>query len=100
MSFASITGCLRGFWKAYLWTGALTVLASGAPGEARVIRFDVQSTQPFAGGMTFGGVGSFEELVGVATLAVDPRDPSMLESSTSMPRRRTPTASSNSARPS
>jgi len=75
MKFASSTGCLKGFRKAWLWIGTLALLALGAPGEARVIRFDVQSTQPFAGGMTFGGAGSFEELVGVATLAVDPRDP-------------------------
>jgi alpha/beta hydrolase family protein len=54
-------------------TAALALMAT--PGEARVIRFDVQSTLPFAGGMSFGAAGSFEELVGVATLAVDPRDP-------------------------
>jgi len=75
MKFASSTGCLKCFRKAWPWIGTLALLALGAPGEARVIRFDVQSTQPFAGGMTFGGAGSFEELVGVATLAVDPRDP-------------------------
>jgi len=53
---------------------ALALAAAPLPGEARVIRFDVQSTQPFAGGMSFGPSGSFEEVVGVATLAVDPRD--------------------------
>src|SRR5580693_101650 len=75
MKFATSTGYLNGFRKAWPWIGTLALLALGAPGEARVIRFDVQSTQPFAGGMSFGGAGSFEELVGVATLAVDPRDP-------------------------
>src|SRR5215467_967836 len=61
--------------KACLAIAALTTFALGAPVEARVIRFDVQSTQLFAGGMSFGGAGSFEELTGVATIGVDPRDP-------------------------
>jgi hypothetical protein len=58
-----------------LASAALLALAAATPAEARVIRFDVQSTQPFAGGTTFGASGAFEELTGVATLAVDPRDP-------------------------
>jgi len=75
MKLASRTGCAAGFQiKACLTIAALVTFALGAPGEARVVRFDIQSTQPFAGGMPFGGAGSFEELVGVATIAVDPRD--------------------------
>ena len=49
MKFASSRDCLTGFRKACLSIGALALLASGAPSEARVIRFDVQSTQPFPG---------------------------------------------------
>jgi Alpha/beta hydrolase domain len=75
MKLASSTGCEASFQiKACLTIAALVTFALGAPGEARVVRFDVQSTQPFAGGMSFGGAGSFEELVGVATIGVDPRD--------------------------
>jgi len=70
MKFAYSTGCEAGFqMKACLAIAAVTTFALGAPVEARVVRFDVQSTQPFAGGMSFGGAGSFEELVGVATIA-------------------------------
>lgn len=70
------TDCVTCFRiKACLSVAVLALVALGVPGEARVIRFEVQSTQPFAGGMSFGGAGSFEELVGVATVAVDPRDP-------------------------
>src|SRR5260221_607907 len=61
--------------KTFLSAAIAALALVAAPGEARVIRFEVQSTQPFAGGMSFGAAGSFEELVGVATLAVDPRDP-------------------------
>src|SRR5215471_19513604 len=76
MKFESNTGCVTSFLiTACLSVAALALLGLGMPVEARVIRFDVQSTQPFAGGMSFGGAGSFEELVGVATLAVDPRAP-------------------------
>jgi len=76
MKFASSTGCEAGFqMKACLAIAAVTTFALGAPVEARVVRFDVQSTQPFAGGMSFGGAGSVEELVGVAIIGVDPRDP-------------------------
>jgi hypothetical protein len=76
MKFESSTGCVTSFLiTACLSVAALALLGLGMPVEARVIRFDVQSTQPFAGGMSFGGAGSFEELVGVATLAVDPRAP-------------------------
>ena len=92
-------GCEAAFQtKACLAIAALTTFALGAPVEARVVRFDVQSTQPFAGGMSFGRAGSFEELVGVATIGVDPHDP--LNAGTSMLHQRTPRASSNLAPPS
>ena len=67
MKTAFSTDCVTCFRiKACLSVAMLALMASGVPGEARVIRFDVQSTQPFAGGMSFGGAGAFEELVGVA----------------------------------
>ena len=64
MKLAFGAGGVTGFrMKACVSMATLALMALGAPGEARVIRFNVQSTQPFAGGMSFGDTGSFEELV-------------------------------------
>ena len=52
------------------------VLALGAvPVEARVTRFVVERTTPYADGRTFGDVGAFERLEGTAYFEVDPSDP-------------------------
>ena len=52
------------------------VLALGAvPVEARVTRFVVERTTPYADGRTFGDSGAFERLEGTAYFEVDPSDP-------------------------
>src|SRR5712691_6110464 len=53
------------------------LLAAAAPGasEARVVRFVVEQTRTFAGGMTFGTVGTYQRLDGTAYMEVDPHDP-------------------------
>src|SRR3989442_6184349 len=53
------------------------LLAAAAPGasEARVVRFVVEQTRAFAGGMSFGDVGPYERLDGTAYMEADPRDP-------------------------
>lgn len=43
--------------------------------EARVVRFVVEKTRPFADGKTFGDVGAFERLDGTVYMEVDPHDP-------------------------
>ena len=43
--------------------------------EARVVRLVVEKTQPFAGGKSFGAVGSLERLDGTVYFEVDPKDP-------------------------
>ena len=43
--------------------------------DARVTRFVVEQRQPYAGGAQFGDVGTFERLLGTASLEVDPTDP-------------------------
>src|SRR5262249_3417534 len=43
--------------------------------EARVVRFVVENTRPFAEGMLFGDVGAYERLDGTAYFEVDPLDP-------------------------
>ena len=58
--------------------GLLAVLLWGmAPawGEARVVRFVVEQTQPYADGKSFGDVGSYERLTGTVYIEVDPADP-------------------------
>ena len=61
-------------------TGVTLVLAAGValapePGEAVVERLEVLERSPFAGGMAFGKVGSYERIVGRLHFAVDPGDP-------------------------
>ena len=53
------------------------LLAAAAPGgsEARVVRLVVEQTRTFAGGMTFGTVGTYQRLDGTAYMEVDPHDP-------------------------
>src|SRR5712691_11625152 len=53
------------------------LLAAAAPGasEARVVRFVVEQTRTFAGGMNFGTVGTYQRLDGTAYMEVDPHDP-------------------------
>jgi hypothetical protein len=55
-------------------TIALTLLLS-AGAEARVVRFVVEQTRSFAGGMAFGTTGPYERLDGTAYMEVDPHDP-------------------------
>ena len=43
--------------------------------EARVVRFVVESREPFAGGPPRGQTGAYERLTGAAYIEVDPRDP-------------------------
>jgi Alpha/beta hydrolase domain len=55
--------------------GCLLAIAFARPGEARVVRFVVEQTRSFAGGMSFGDIGPYQRLDGTAYMEVDPRDP-------------------------
>jgi len=55
-------------------TIALTLLLS-AEAEARVVRFVVEQTRSFAGGMAWGTTGAYQRLDGTAYMEVDPHDP-------------------------
>ena len=55
--------------------GALLLTAAPDAGEARVVRFVVEQTRPFAGGAAFGSAGPYVRLEGTAYLEVDPADP-------------------------
>jgi hypothetical protein len=63
------SGCL------VLLLATLTVGGTPAVVDARVVRFVVESRQPFAEGTAWGAVGPYERLVGTAYLEVDPTDP-------------------------
>lgn len=52
---------------------AQALLAPAA--DARVTRFVVESTRPFAAGHVFGDAGTYERLDGTAYMEVDPADP-------------------------
>src|SRR5690348_7463198 len=54
--------------------GCLLAIAFARPGEARVVRFVVEQTRSFAGGMSFGDVGPYQRLDGTAYMEVDPHD--------------------------
>jgi hypothetical protein len=55
--------------------GLLAATAASSPGEARVVRFEVEQTRLFADGMEWGEVGAYERLDGRAYFEVDPYDP-------------------------
>jgi hypothetical protein len=52
---------------------ALLGVALSGPARAGLVALDVQRREPFAGGQSFGDVGAYEKIVGVARFAVDPR---------------------------
>jgi hypothetical protein len=53
----------------------LLAVATAYPCEARVVRFVVEQVRSFAGGTSFGDVGTYQRLDGTAYMEVDPRDP-------------------------
>src|SRR6266446_7184361 len=55
--------------------GCLLTVTFAHPCEARVVRFIVEHTRSFAGGTSFGYVGTYQRLDGTAYMEVDPRDP-------------------------
>lgn len=57
-----------------LVTTALLALLPAAAG-ARVVRIDITSRSPLAGGMPFGDAGPYEKLKGTVHFEVDPDDP-------------------------
>ena len=62
-------------WGLFAAIGCLVALAVVQPGQARVVRFVVEQTRSFAGGMSFGDVGSYQRLDGTAYMEVDPSRP-------------------------
>src|SRR5215471_4343469 len=54
---------------------ALAVLGIGQPAEARITGLTYTTTSPVYGGASFGAVGQYEQLDGIATGEVDPNDP-------------------------
>ena len=60
--------------RSLLVIGSVLLLAAAGV-EARVVRFVVEQTRAFAGGMAFGDVGPYERLDGTAYMEVDPHDP-------------------------
>src|SRR5437868_6875190 len=50
----------------------LVLLVLPHPARGELVRLDVQRREPFADGKSFGDVGPYEKLVGVAHFAVDP----------------------------
>jgi hypothetical protein len=54
---------------------AVALLAIGHPAEARITRMVIETrTSPAFGGASFGNVGQYEQLTGVAYGEVDPKD--------------------------
>src|SRR5882757_8069246 len=62
-------------WRRNRWFGWLLAVAFNYSCEARVVRFVVEQTRSFAGGMNFGDVGPYQRLDGTAYMEVNPRDP-------------------------
>ena len=62
-------------WALFAALGCLLTCAVVQPCQARVVRFVVEQTRSFAGGMSFGNVGPYQRLDGTAYMEVDPHDP-------------------------
>ena len=58
-----------------LLVGAVLLSMTPDAADARVVRFNVEQTRPFAGGKSFGDAGPFVRLEGTAHFEVDPKDP-------------------------
>ena len=67
------TGCGRSGLLPHrhgLTLGVAALLAASATAE--VVRFEIQSREPFAGGITFGAAGAYERIVGRVHFELDP----------------------------
>lgn len=51
------------------------LLLTGSVARAEVVRVEIESRQPFAGGMRFGQVGSYESISGQLFFEIDPEQP-------------------------
>lgn len=68
---------VRAFWPR-CWSiavASLSLLAFAPGAEARVTSITINSIAPAYGGVSFGSVGPYQFVTGVAKGAVDPRDP-------------------------
>ena len=64
------------FWpRRLLLTGASIALGLAQSAEARITSIEINSIVPAYGGVSFGSVGPYQFVTGVANGAVDPRDP-------------------------
>ncbi len=64
---------MRGSIPAVLGLGTLLLLAH--PAAARLVRLDIVSQEPFAGGASFGSAGPYVRVEAVAHGELDPKDP-------------------------
>ncbi len=62
-------------WALFAALGCLLTCAVVQPCQARVVRFVVEQTRSFAGGMSFGNVGPYQRLDDTAYMEVDAHDP-------------------------
>ncbi len=64
-------------WRMTLATVLMIGSILSAPGssQARVVRFVVAQARTFAGGTSFGDVGTYQRLDGTAYMEVNPSDP-------------------------
>jgi hypothetical protein len=52
----------------------LGLLLPAAAAHAELVRLDVHTRKPYAGGVAFGATGPYEIIAGVARFAIDPKD--------------------------
>jgi len=55
--------------------GTLALICAAAPADARITSINITSVAPAYGGVSFGSVGAYQFVTGVANGAVDPTDP-------------------------
>ena len=55
--------------------GTLALICATAPADARITSINITSVAPAYGGVSFGSVGAYQFVTGVANGAVDPTDP-------------------------
>src|SRR6266567_3256180 len=56
------------------WLALFLGLVVHGPARAGLVALEVTKREPFAAGQSFGDVGPYEQVTGIARFAIDPRD--------------------------
>jgi hypothetical protein len=56
------------------WLALFALLSLAVPAHAELVALEITRREPFAGGQSFGDVGPYDQITGIARFAIDPKD--------------------------